>query len=379
MKLTSFFYLLYIVFIPLEPLIVFDEFGSISRIIGYILVLFSLVEGELRFSLVKKEGYVFLFFLLLSFLWAEKVDIEQGIRIIMFFLITLITGNIISANPRVFWQSTDLFSYVVGFLAIKSFSGFLITQDRFDSSELGLAPVALMFVVSFGLQLIQLKSKGFSVVKLILISLCFLGIIATGTRAAWLAFVVLLLIFFLENSRARLLLSGILVIFIGYIFVSSLFPSALLFVEARLLRLEDDKGANRLSIWLVAIEMWKDKPFFGFGYRNFPNSFSFDYIERANLSQLDYNSLTLGGTKAGRGSHSDYISIIVELGLIGFILVINWFRKLFTHFKDNMILYLPLIGVLTMSFFQDNINQKVFWWMIGMATCMPRLKYFSKK
>lgn len=379
MKVTFFFYLLYVVSIPLEPLIVFEEFGSISRIVGYVLVLFFLVEGKVRFSLVNKEGYAFILFLLLSFLWADKVDIEQGIRIIMFFLITLITGNIISANPRVFWQSTDLFSYVVGFLAIKSFSGFLSTQDRFDSSELGLAPVALLFVVSLGIQLIQLKDKGFSTIKLILIVLYFLGIIATGTRAAWITSIILLLIFFYQNSWAKSLLLGMLAFFLGYILVYSLFPSALLFVEERLLRLEDDKGANRFSIWLVAIEMWKDKPFFGFGYRNFPNSFSFDYIERANLSQLDYNSLTLGGTTAGRGSHSDYISIIVELGLIGFILVINWFRKLFTHFKDNMILYLPLVGVLTMSFFQDNINQKVFWWMIGMATCMPRLKYFSKK
>jgi hypothetical protein len=379
MKLTVFFYLLYIVLIPLEALIVFEEIGSASRIIGYLLVLFFFIEEKIKFSVVKKEGYAFLLFLILSFIWAQEVDIEQGFRIIMFFFITLITGNLISGSPRVFWQSVDLFSYVVVFLAINTFLGFLNTQDRFDSSELGLAPVSLIFVVSVGLQLILLKITGFSVGKLFLLGLFFLGIIATGTRAAWFASVILLIIFFNQNLSIRLLLSGMLAFFIGYIILYFVFPNAFLFIGDRISLLSDDQGANRLSIWLVALEMWKDKPLLGFGYRNFPFFFNFEYIDRAYLSDLDYNNLTFGGTRAGRGSHSDYVSIIVELGLIGFVLVYSWFRKLFFYFNERKILYMPFIGILIMSFFQDNINQKVFWWILGMATGIPRLKYFPNK
>jgi hypothetical protein len=129
----------------------------------------------------------------------------------------------------------------------------------------------------------------------------------------------------------------------------------------------------------VAWEMWKDSPFFGFGYRNFPVNFTFDYVSKANITDFEYMKLTFGGTGGvNRGSHNDFIGIAVELGLVGLLLFLMWIKRIFNNFKMNINIYLPLITVLTMSFFQDNINQKAFWLVLGSVIAMTNISKMQK-
>jgi O-antigen ligase len=122
--------------------------------------------------------------------------------------------------------------------------------------------------------------------------------------------------------------------------------------------------------------MWKDKPFFGFGYRNFPENFTAEYVNKADISLWEFNRLTLGGTYFGRGSHNDYIAIAVELGTVGLVLFLVWLKKLFLEYKRSSTFYYPFIALLLMSCFQDNLNSKIFWIIVGFTGA---LKCYSQK
>ena len=71
-----------------------------------------------------------------------------------------------------------------------------------------------------------------------------------------------------------------------------------------------------MGMALSGIEMFKDAPIFGRGLRAFPVLIDF-YID----------ALIPGNLLYVKESHTLYITLLAELGIVGFLIVVFWFKK----------------------------------------------------
>lgn len=81
-------------------------------------------------------------------------------------------------------------------------------------------------------------------------------------------------------------------------------------VKTRLVNVIEDPLADvgvkvRLEVWKNTIELWKTRPFFGYGVRNFPSQ-NFDIAEVPGQGDLKH-------------AHSNYLHILATLGISGFL------------------------------------------------------------
>lgn len=77
----------------------------------------------------------------------------------------------------------------------------------------------------------------------------------------------------------------------------------------------DASNVERFNRWSAAIDMFKDKPVFGFG----PGTYQFNYAPYQNP-----NYRTIISTNAGDGgnAHSEYLGPLSEMGLVGMVVVL---------------------------------------------------------
>jgi len=195
-RISEILMILYVFFIPLEALFVFEYVGSFSRILGYLLIITFLIEYRINFFLVSREAYLFIALLLMSSIWAKEVDSIQYFRTLMFFIIMFIIIHIIKKNAKLIKYLINFYCIAAFLLAITSFAGFLRINDRFTSIEgMGAAPLSLYLVVALGFQFSTFELKRVTLYNTIMVVVLSLGIIATGTRASWLAAAAIFTIF----------------------------------------------------------------------------------------------------------------------------------------------------------------------------------------
>lgn len=112
----------------------------------------------------------------------------------------------------------------------------------------------------------------------------------------------------------------------------------------------DASNLERLNRWNSAIEMFKERPIFGWG----PGVYSFQYAPFQSSSDLTIISTNFG---TGGNAHSEYLGPLAEQGFLGFlsmiILVIAIFytsSKLYIELKDKKtkkIIMMVMLGLVT--------------------------------
>jgi O-antigen ligase len=181
-----------------------------------------------------------------------------------------------------------------------------------------------------------------SIVTIILVALFF-----SYTRAAWLSVMGALVIWGLIYFRVKL----------SYLFVIGAFSLLSLFIFWDQIQMElerndevhtteefgtrlqsaanvstDASNLERINRWACAIEMFKEKPFLGFG----PGTYQFEYAqfqEPENLTIISTNFGDMGN------AHSEYLGALSETGIIGLLsfitLIIVVFYKGITLFYKS--------------------------------------------
>lgn len=198
---------------------------------------------------------------------------------------------------------------------------------------------AIALVLPFPV-ILYLSKKHPPLIKLILISFCILiliGLFFSYTRAAWLsvlgAAVLVTLVALKVNLKVLLSMACIV-----FLFVVSQWESIQMELgrnkeehttEQFGQRLQsaanvstDASNLERINRWSCAIEMFKDRPVFGYG----PGTFSFEYArfqEPENLTIISTNFGNLGN------AHSEYLGSLSETGLPGLLLMMVFVGILF--------------------------------------------------
>lgn len=189
----------------------------------------------------------------------------------------------------------------------------------------------------------------------------------TGSRGAWLGFVIAMLIFMILK-KDKILISIILIFFVSSPF---LLPKNTLERVKSSFNASDGTAWERKQIWTGAINIFKQHPLVGFG----PNTFSDNFPK---YKPKEYPDL--------RYAHNSYLQMLAEIGIIGltiFLSIIflilktgfNAFQKLKNQKSNeaNIILGIicGLIGFLIHSGLDTNLNSLVlttlFWIMTGLT------------
>lgn len=315
---------------------------------------------------------------------ANKEAYIQGLRTViqisvMFFLIS----GLVSTRSNMF--KIALIGLIIGGLIQSMFvcsTGELTTSiETINARVQGLSKNAnsfafQMLTVIFAVFYFLEKKANYIIRFLLLLTLLvsFIGIIYSGSRNGFLCFLVFLFWWYLFCKQKKLPKHPILVYIILIIIFLILYLSFTSLLEYTLIwkrfsAFDDNSSQTRLFLYKEGFEMISKKPIFGIGLNNFSES-----------------------SKTGLYSHSDYIEVAANTGIIGFILyfsiyVILWFRL--RRIKKNTVdaQLLQIIGVLKASILtilifgigKPHINSKLTWiYLSAVAGYTWQIEQFVK-
>ena len=195
-------------------------------------------------------------------------------------------------------------------------------------------------------------------------------LVLTQTRAAWLAALVSTLILLVYGGRSlrfagrwrRLSTAAVAtgVILVGWSLGSDL-------IQDRAQLAVDTGGAGRTAIWQGGMMIFETAPFFGVGYRAFPEAYTEDIGIRAHGAE----------GRSGRAPHSIVVSVLVEGGIVGGMLLglaiwTLWMRGAGRRWPLTApLIALGLAGVVQ-GLFIDLLTRKYFWWAVAFLA-VPKL------
>ena len=216
---------------------------------------------------------------------------------------------------------------------------------------------SLLLPISLGIENIfeerRLKRKALLIA---ILGMMIFSVIISGSRGGLLGVLVIFLVYIFLIKKRLLLL--ILIALLGILLIE--FTPDYFF--ERIENTAESGGAGRVTIWTYGLAILKHNWLYGVGLNNFPKA----YGEFAHFTPLT--------TAIYRGAHNTYIQTLVELGIIGFSVMI---LSIVTHYKlltqkrphpdiDRTMLKASLWGILVTSFYLDTIWTKSFWllWMM---------------
>lgn len=339
-------------FLPTEPLL----FGTM------ILLLLQHFKYEVFPSYLKKSPIIwavsfYLLWMLVASITSEYpvVSLKYLLAKLWFIVPILLYGSAIFIQPKkIHWF---LWLFITAMIVVILYTLAVHVQYRFGEKEshwvmwpffkdhtIYGALVALVVPLIFAFYKVQKNAPilrfilfGFLVVSLI-------GLYFSYTRAAWLSVVLGLVVWFLVKYRIKfsfLLTIGI----VGGIYIWSSWVS----IQQDLSRNKnehttedfgkrlqsatnvttDASNLERINRWTCAIDMFNERPLFGFG----PGTYAFEYARfqrPENKTIISTNFGNLGN------AHSEFLGALSEMGLIG---MLSFIAIVIAVFYEGITLY----------------------------------------
>jgi len=271
------------------------------------------------------------------------------------------------------------------------------------------AVVALVLPLAIALYFSEKHSPLTQAVLITLILIILVGLYYSYTRAAWLSVIcaaaVCLVVYFKVNFKflASIGLIGLVMIFMKWDQIQmelgrNKFEHTTESFDERLQSATnvttDASNLERINRWSCAIEMFKQRPIFGFG----PGTYAFEYApfqEPENLTIISTNFGDMGN------AHSEYLGALSEMGIMGLLsfsgIVIAVFFSMITLYNQlplseikNRVLVMGMIAASTTYFVHALLNNFLdtdkaavpIWAMCAMVIVMQmqlkKKKIFSK-
>jgi O-antigen ligase len=319
---------------------------------------------------------------------ASKVQFLEGLRTViqiaaMFFVISGQTSGDNKASSTAMMglllsgMILAVFSFINGELTV---AAELDTRSRIESITGNANSFSYqMLITIFAVFYLWTDFRSFSIrVFFVLVAaISIIGIIYSGSRNGFLSLVAFTFIWYIYSKKkipkhpivTYLIL---ILIFTGiYFFATHLLENTLLW--QRISQFEDNSSQTRLSLYMEGLGMIKKSPIFGIGLSNF--------------SVL---------SKTGLYSHSDYLEVASNTGIIGFIIYFSIYIVLWRRLSlikkittDSFILYkvnifkTAILTILLFGFGKPHITSKITWIFIAIAVgytsfVKSRISHFLK-
>ena len=351
----------------------FDIYRYLHRSIG-ILVAIALVVHIYRYKVnIFKERVVailtlFFMVMLLSFL-GNDIYLEYYIHYVRNFVfvasIVAYLYFVLDSNDKL----EELFKLIVAItILLAVFIVVEVLQIGWGRAWLFYSnPNYLGYALLPGLVLVIFSKQNY---KQLIVPLIIFSIFATGSRAAELSvvFIVLLFIFFniKQLNKSYLAVSLLIVISTSILFFDKIVTN-------------QDFNGTRGVLAKISLNVFNEHPINGMGYGQFRKSFS-RYVDEdiRKIGNIEIEKAL--AENAEKMTHNDFLTIVAELGSIGLVFVIFLFYKLYgelnkllLHSRNNYFLSIGLIGgSLIFSLFHNNLTSFVFWFILFVPFIMNR-------
>ena len=326
--------------LPLYILLLFNIYLIIT------LLLFQDYE-PLRFSILFILEYGLLYYIYFSIVKDGKQLLYKWIQLLIFYQIIFIFIGLV-----------DFILYQNGVVSeIRDYTA----SWKVDSLYHNPNPFGIVSSLSF--ILLFYIDDLFKKYKKVLMGILFLGVLLSGSSMAFLILLIGIVFKYLSLSDIYKLIATITLLLGAYFFLS----------DGEFINLISNR---RVEIWLNAFEYMKENPLFGIGTGNF--------------QLLDDKLINEFGQKHTYGTHSMYVWLLVECGVIGFVIYISFLISLFlqegntqqntillTYFKKIL---LTLLLSQTTEFFIDHVEffQLLYGLIIGSLLALSNSSNIKK-
>jgi O-antigen ligase len=348
------------------PFLISNKFfilPSLHKIIAILAILVAIINVVLYKKKIYFNKYELCFLLIVCISWFYMEfpsNYYVGLtNIIYIFLLTFSFYNTgLMREPKIIGQIFVLNSVILSSLAVIEY---LLFNTRVSVTLFNPNYLAIYIVFGFVI-LIFYKIK----YRLILAALILIAMLLTKSDAVMFGLIIPIIILLIHKLRLKpvykiLLPSVLFLFFIGLIFsisqsvlsdnnITSFFNS---FINNSL----STGDTLRFDIWKIAVDMFLDNPILGIGYNQFQA-----FIE---FLAPQYSLITI--REGGFVTHNDFIRILVELGLIGFLPFIAYVSRSLKYanksqdIKMRMTCISLILILLFFSYTHNNINSFLFW------------------
>ncbi len=370
------------VFIPFEEAINIEGLGTLSR---YAEILFIVVYGiprlgRLSFLAVPGAGWGLVAWAAFSSGWAidSSAAWAEITPLILQLAVAVLIANAVIQRPSVVRPLLWAYSVAASGTALLALANVAISGGLggpgarvtgLANQDPALFAAILVPALLFGFY--ELLYGNLLIPSAAVVLLSTLGIVVSGTRSAWLGVVVVFAILVIPRLEGRRRIISLAVI-VAVIAIVIQIPGVTEFISQRTDTAISTGGAGRTDIWAIGLAIFATAPWIGVGIGNFPVANTADLAREALLPFQSGQGLE------NFAPHNIYVGTLVELGIIGFILLVAFLLPLVLRRgwgREGAVVQASLASLLVIGIFLDVLIRKEFWFFVGLASGLTYLAH----
>jgi O-antigen polymerase len=306
----------------------------------------SLIIKQTPYSLALE---VFIFSILLALIFKQSFFSDSQYKL-YFSIACLIVGG-----GQVILGLLQLYGYQESL-----HSGFKMTGSFHNPGPFGIY-VAAIFVFALGHYLFTKNSVLKNIASVVCL-VCILVLPSTQSRSAWVGFLggsiyLLFIKYGLELTKK----------YLANKFITSTLVIALIALGVGLWNFKANSALGRMLVWRVSADMIKEKPLTGFGLGEFQNQYGF--FQANFFKNNPDNEQLIALADKNNYAFNDLIQLLIENGLIGFILFAGIIFLVFFSKLEKPSDYIApsragIIAILLASCFSYPFELIPMWWLL---------------
>jgi O-antigen ligase len=362
------------VFIPIEEVALIGGLGTLSRLAG---ILFAVSYGaprlgRLAFGAMPPAAWAYFAWALISLGWAVDPNVAWAelSTLIQLFVIALLVADFVIRRPSIVRPLLWAYSISAAASAIVGIVVFIDvgvgTQRAAAITNQNPAQFAAILLPAFVFGLYEVVNARQRVLGAVVALLSALGIVVSGTRGAWVAVLVVLVLVVLREASLRQRIAAIASVLALVVALYSV-PGVPDILVNRAGNAVSSGGAGRTDIWTIGAKIYESSPLLGVGYANFPVAYTQDLVRSTNVTY----------TLAGYGPHNLVVGTLAELGPIGLLLLAAFVAPYLLRRglgSEAAAVQASMVSLVAIALFLDIFaNRKQVWLVIGIAAGLAYL------
>lgn len=373
-KLPYWFLCFFVFTLPWQGVVVIPGIGTISRLLGFVLVglaiLYILINKNMKeVPLFIIASVLFVVWGLISYTWSyiPSATISRFIQSIQFLAMVWLVWELCDRKTdyKILLQMFIFGLFVTVADMLYSYGTQSYISGRMEGGGLGINRIAMY--LSLGIPIawylyLSQKSNILSYINIVYIPLAIFSIILTGSRTGLIVgsigLTIIPLTFFKLPSTSKITVIG----FVSVCLLFSLFyySKAIENLQSNIDRfsetpdmIQEGEFTGRQVFWNIALKKFIEKPIQGFG--------------AATSSHIIGEQL--GGVR--RSSHNTYISILLESGIIGLLIMFSIIAIIIIPIlllgSIERTFGLVIIAVIMVTMIVNNLEtDKTFWFILSI-------------
>jgi O-antigen ligase len=310
--------LVFVALIPVEEVVIIGGLGTLSRFSG---ILFAVAYigsriGRVRFTVLPVAVWAYLAWAIVSIGWAIDPTIAWSRlqTLIQLVVIAALVADFVVQRPAIVRPVMWVYSLSAAATAVIGIESYLVLGVA-DTRAAALqdqnpAQFATVLLPAFVFGLYEMLNGERRIAGAVVTVLTTAGVLVSGTRGAWVAVAVVVLIIVLPQLQPRRRIAAVLMALALGAALYQL-PGIPDLIAERTVTAVSTGGAGRTDIWSVGASIYASSPVLGVGIANFPVAYTSEVVQAADVT-LVYT---------GRAPHNAIVGTLIELGPIGVILL----------------------------------------------------------